>query len=121
MHASGVLRARSGTKRAGLGANGMNATLRVGVIGAGVMGPAHARVLSNWPKTELALVVDPAGGRAEHVASRFDVDWSTDLDTFERCDAVIVATPTEHHLEWTLRALEAGLPVLVEKPLSDQI
>jgi predicted dehydrogenase len=99
----------------------MNSTLRVGVIGAGVMGSAHARVIHSSPKTDLAFVVDPDGARAEHVASRFEARWSTDLDSFEHCDAVVVATPTEHHLEWTMRALEAGLPVLVEKPLSNQI
>jgi len=99
----------------------MNATLRVGVIGAGVMGSAHARVINDSPKTDLAFVVDPDASRAEQVASRFDVPWSSDLDDFARCDAVVIATPTEHHLEWSIRALEAGRPVLVEKPISDQI
>ena len=99
----------------------MNSTLRVGVIGAGVMGSAHARVINSSPRTDLAFVVDPDGARAEQVANRFGVRWSTDLDGFDDCDAVVIATPTEHHLEWTIRALEADRPVLVEKPLSNQI
>src|SRR5689334_22132449 len=99
----------------------MNSTLRVGVIGAGVMGSAHARVVNSSPRTELAFVVDPDGARAEQVANRLGVPWSIDLANFDGCDAVVVATATEHHLEWTIRALEADRPVLVEKPLSNQI
>ena len=95
--------------------------LRVGLIGAGVMGSSHARVISESARTELAFVVDPSAEHATRVADRFGGDARTDLDSLSGCDALVVAAPTEHHTEWAMRALDAQVPVLVEKPLSDHI
>jgi predicted dehydrogenase len=95
--------------------------LRVGLIGAGVMGSAHARVISQSSRTELAFVVDPHAERGARLADHSGADAHTDLDSLSGCDALVVASPTEHHAEWALRALDAEIPVLVEKPLSDHI
>lgn len=89
--------------------------LRVGLAGAGSMGANHARVVL---AAGMDLVVfDPDVARAEdlvthreHVASHV-----TDL---VGCDAVIVASPTETHERVALPLLEAGVPLLVEKPLA---
>ncbi len=98
-----------------------SAPLRIGLIGAGVMGSAHGRVVSESPRTKLAFVVDADAERAAVVGDRFGVPALTDLDSFADCDAVIVAAPTEHHAEWAMRTLDHGMPLLVEKPLSDDI
>jgi predicted dehydrogenase len=92
-------------------------SLRVALVGAGAMGSLHARVVTQHPATTLALVVDPdpAAGRA--VAERFDSTWQADLDG-AHVDAVIVAAPTETHLDWVRRVLAEGHPVLVEKPMA---
>ena len=52
----------------------VRAPLRVGVIGAGVMGAAHARVITQSHRTELAFVVDTNRDRAADVADRFGTE-----------------------------------------------
>jgi len=101
--------------------NTANAPMRIGLIGAGVMGSAHARVVSESSRAKLAFVLDASPERAALLGERFGVPGITSLDSFDECDAVIVAAPTEHHSEWATRVLDEGLPLLVEKPLSDDI
>jgi predicted dehydrogenase len=91
----------------------------VALIGAGAMGGLHARVVDHSEETELALVVDRNPQAAALLAEPYDAEWSTDIDDLAAYDAIIVASPTRTHLEWGLRALDAGRPVLVEKPLSE--
>ena len=99
----------------------MSSPLRVALIGTGAMGSLHARVVSQSILTELACVVDPDIERGEAAAKSWGSVWKPDLESFEGIDAVIVATPSATHLEWGLRAIEDGLPVLVEKPLSQDL
>lgn len=95
--------------------------LKVGVIGAGRMGRHHARVLSRCPDTEVAVVIDVDPLRAELLASGFGCRASTRLEDACSCDAAVVATPPGDHLEVALPLLEAGIPLLVEKPLSEDL
>ena len=90
----------------------------VGVFGAGTMGSNHARVVSEHADTRLAMVVDVDPAAAEAVATRHGAPWSTDPDELLRCDAVVVAAPTEHHVALSLPLLAARIPLLVEKPLA---
>ena len=99
----------------------MNAELlRVAVVGPGGWGRQHTRVFSQRPDTELCAVVgrDPARTAAE--ANRLGANAYTEvgqmLDT-EKPDLVTVSLPNEHHFEPTMRLLESGVPLLVEKPL----
>lgn len=85
------------------------------------MGSLHARALTQSQDTELAWVVDPNRESGELLAERFRSRWTPELDGFDGCDAVIVASPTATHVKWGLLALEAGRPALVEKPLADSI
>jgi predicted dehydrogenase len=96
----------------------MNSPLRVALIGSGMMGSLHARVLSQHLRTDLAVVVDPDAERGLATAEAWGTHWAAELDDIESYDAMVVATPSQHHLEWAVRGLEAGLSVLVEKPLS---
>jgi predicted dehydrogenase len=94
--------------------------LRVAVVGAGVMGSHHARVVADAPETELVAVVDPSEA-ADAVAHR---ERSRRLDTVEqllavaRPEAAIVAVPTSRHAEVAGMLIEAGIPVLIEKPIA---
>lgn len=97
---------------------GNDRRLRIALIGAGQMGGYHARVVSQSPDTELACIVDPNEQVGRALADRFDTAWVPKLDDFGPFDAVIIASPTEHHLIWAFAALEAGKPLLVEKPLA---
>jgi predicted dehydrogenase len=84
------------------------------------MGALHARVVAGSPSTELAWVVDPARTTGTGVAERFGSRWSADMD-LETVDAVIVAAPTQFHHDIAMTVLDAGLPLLVEKPLADSL
>jgi predicted dehydrogenase len=82
------------------------------------MGSHHARVISNSMRARLFAVVDRDRARAEAMAERIGCLASDDLEVAARADAVIVASPTETHLEIATVLLGAGRPMLVEKPLA---
>ena len=94
---------------------------RVALIGAGLMGSLHARVVSQSADAELSCVVDPDGRAAALLADRFRTRWVPKLEDLGPFDAVIVASPTGTHAEWGHEAIAAGKPVLVEKPLSEDL
>jgi predicted dehydrogenase len=95
--------------------------LRIALIGAGAMGALHARVVSQSQDAELVCVIDPDRDAGEALAERWRSNWLPDLETFRGIDAVIVASPTDAHIEWSERAIDADKPVLVEKPISDDL
>jgi predicted dehydrogenase len=98
-----------------------NAPVQIAVIGAGAMGALHARAVTQSQDAELACIVDPAAETGEAVAGQFRTRWVPDLDGFHGCDAVIVASSTPTHTEWGLRAMRAGKPTLIEKPLAERV
>jgi myo-inositol 2-dehydrogenase/D-chiro-inositol 1-dehydrogenase len=101
-------------------------SIRVAVIGAGVMGADHARIVaSEIPGAELRCICDADAARARGVAEATGArDVSTDpLATISDAavDAVLIASPDETHAELALAALRARKPVLCEKPLSQDV
>lgn len=92
---------------------------RILLIGAGSMGSLHARVISQSPLAELATVVDPRQDVGGGVASRFGASWAPHLDVLSGIDGVVIAAATEAHYDLAMAVLEAGVPVLVEKPVAD--
>src|SRR6201981_119908 len=107
----------SGIKPAPTGA------LRVGVIGAGVMGSNHARVLAGLPNIKLVGVVDPLP------AHRARASELTNCRTFDRLDeliaqgvdAVTIAAPTHLHHEIALACIARKIHVMVEKPIASSV
>ena len=97
------------------------AQLRIAVIGAGAMGSLQARVVAQSLDAELVCVVDPDRDSGEALAERWRSKWVPELDSFRGIDGVIVASPTSSHVEWASRAIDADTPVLVEKPISDNL
>lgn len=95
--------------------------LRLGVIGAGTMGSLHARVATDSPDVELMWVTDPDVQARERVGSRYGVDTRATPTSLGDVDAVVIATPTHVHTSWCLEAIDAGVPFLVEKPLSTDL
>ncbi len=92
----------------------------VGVIGTGVMGSEHARLLSRETSVaHLAGVFDADAARAQAAAAGATVfPDARSLIASDRVGAVIIASPDVTHAELTLACLEAGKPVLCEKPLA---
>lgn len=92
---------------------------RAAVVGVGHLGRHHARILAAAPGVELAAVVDVDPARARAVAA--DVGTAAVRDVLEvdpPVDGVVVAVPTRDHLRVGLPLLEAGVAVLVEKPIA---
>jgi predicted dehydrogenase len=96
--------------------------LRTAVIGVGHLGTQHARLhaaLATEGICDLVSVCDLDDRRARTVASERNTQAVTDWKTLVgRVDAVSLAVPTESHCEIACRLLEAGIHVLVEKPIS---
>jgi UDP-N-acetylglucosamine 3-dehydrogenase len=94
--------------------------LRVGVIGVGVMGSNHARVLAELPGVEFVGVADPDRAQARSVAQALGCSEVADFaDLLEAgLDAVTIAAPTHVHHEIALACIARGVHVLVEKPIA---
>ncbi|PJA11615.1 MAG: hypothetical protein COX65_09965 [Elusimicrobia bacterium CG_4_10_14_0_2_um_filter_56_8] len=94
--------------------------MRFGVIGAGKLGGFHTRTLSKMPEVELVGVSDPDLMRAQVLAWRHNcVAYKTVEELLNQVDALVVAAPTEYHSEIGIKALEAGIHVLMEKPIAN--
>ncbi|UOQ44183.1 Gfo/Idh/MocA family oxidoreductase [Halobacillus salinarum] len=101
----------------------MDNLLRIGIIGVGTMGTAHAQYLQQRKinGAELTAVVDIDEDRAKWLEENLDesVQVFTDVEAFLESglvDAVIIATPHYDHPKLAVRAFEQGLHVLCEKP-----
>jgi len=91
--------------------------LRVGVVGLGVMGRNHVRVLRTMDGVDLVGVADPAGDphrSADGIPVFADVEQLVD----QGLDACTVAVPTEFHESVGLRLASAGVAAMIEKPLA---
>ena len=97
-----------------------SAPLRIGLIGAGSMGSLHARVIATSEATDLAWVAEPDASRGEPLADRYASRWIPEPE-LASVDAVIVAAPTEFHHAIARQVIAAGIPMLLEKPLADNL
>src|SRR5258705_12785719 len=95
-------------------------SLRVGVIGAGVMGSNHARVLTGLPNITLVGVVDPLPAHRTRATELTNCRTFARLDELiaEDVDAVTIAAPTHLHYEIALACIARGIHILVEKPIA---
>lgn len=97
----------------------MKGRLPVGVIGVGVLGWHHARHLAAMPNVELVGVYDIRPERTGHVASMLGTRACRSREELLiLARAVTVAVPTADHAEVGLAVLQAGRPLLMEKPLA---
>ncbi|MBS9475659.1 Gfo/Idh/MocA family protein [Ancylobacter radicis] len=99
------------------------APIRVGVIGVGVMGYNHARVLCDLPGAELVGIADPDEAQRAKVAAMLGCNAVASIgDLIELgVDALVVAAPTHLHHDVALAAINAGKHVLVEKPIAPTV
>src|SRR5579859_4946744 len=100
-------------------------TIQAAVVGVGVFGRNHARVLSELQKSgeavQLVAVCDANPERAAEVAMEFKCQAFTSLEQLlakTKLDAACVAVPTVHHLAVARNLMEAGIDVLIEKPIA---
>lgn len=98
----------------------MSARVRVGLVGAGTMGALHARVIAASDRSDLMWVADPQEALGREAAERYGSRWIPEPD-LGSVDAVVIAAPTQFHHELSCLVIDAGLPLLVEKPLADTL
>ena len=95
---------------------------RVAVIGAGSFGKNHERVVAESDRAELKYVVDANQARADEFAGPRAAVATTDFrDVIGTVDAAIIAVPTVAHAEVACALLEAGVDVLIEKPIASTL
>ena len=100
----------------------VNGRLRAGVVGTGHMGQYHVLVYAELPDVELVGVVDIDLDRARTVAASYETRAFGDhRELIGLVDVVSVAVPTEQHFHVARDLLEAGISVLVEKPMTPTI
>jgi len=95
--------------------------LKVGVVGLGLIGGMHARIVSELLNAELVAVSDINETIGNEVAERYSCAYYKDFKKMYDeggLDAVCICTPDEFHVENALYAAEKGINILVEKPIA---
>src|SRR3954468_19830508 len=95
--------------------------LRIGVVGAGAAAEGiHLPALARTSGIEIVAIVDPAVSRREYVQQKFGVpaSYGDHRDAIPHIDAAVVGIPHQYHAPVTVDLLNAGIHVLVEKPMA---
>ena len=100
----------------------MDQKIRVGIIGAGLMGDIHTAALHALSNADIVGIADIDLSRAKAVAQKFEVkhvfaDYN-ELLAMEGVNAVVIATPEPFHKDPAIAAAEAGKHILLEKPIA---
>ncbi len=95
-----------------------NAPLRLGIIGAGAIGPSHAHAVQNLSQVKLVAICDQKEESATALAREYGVLAFQDLDEMLKIvDLATLCIPSGLHLEPALQVIAAGKHLLVEKPI----
>jgi len=105
------------------GESGSKYPLRVGVVGAGIMGSNHARVLAGLPGVQLVGVVEPLAAHRARVEEFAHCRTFATLEELlaEGLDAVTIAAPTHFHHQIALTCIARNIHILVEKPIATTV
>jgi predicted dehydrogenase len=102
--------------------NNESDSVKVGVIGVGVLGRHHARLYCECRGATLVGVYDSNADVAKSVAAEFGTQAFDDIDELAaQVDGLSVAVPTDLHFDIVRRLLENDVHVLVEKPITDRV
>ncbi|HEY3789864.1 MAG TPA: Gfo/Idh/MocA family oxidoreductase [Urbifossiella sp.] len=98
--------------------------IRVGLIGCGKVGSIHAAALKSIPEAAFVAACDANADRAVAFAAKYGVRPFADVPAMLReggVEAVVIGTPHPLHADPAIRAAEAGVHVLVEKPMAANV
>ncbi len=98
----------------------MSDKLKIALIGTGGWAREHCRFLSGRPDVDFCAIVGRNTERTARRAGEYNTRPYTSIEAMlheQKPDLVCVCLPNQHHFEPTLQVLEAGFPLLVEKPL----
>lgn len=92
---------------------------RVGIIGTGYLGRLHARVLTEIPEAQVVGFVEPGDDIAAEVEAALKIRRHASVAALAKeIDCAVVATPTTTHYDIARELLEAGVDVMIEKPIT---
>lgn len=95
--------------------------IRLGIIGAGLMGQLHAKSSAGNPLISIDAVCDINNEAAEKLAAQHGAKAYTDVDAMlsgTDLDAVVVSTPDNLHADCVIKAANAGKSIMIEKPFA---
>ncbi len=95
--------------------------LRAGLVGLGMMGRNHARVLATLDGVDLVGIADPTGGIPGAAPVGVPLFSTIDELLAKGIDYAMVSTPTQYHLQTALFLAGAGIHALIEKPLTTDV
>lgn len=101
----------------------MSNHIKVALMGAGVIGKRHIEIINQDADVDICAIIDPLEGTRAYATS-IDVPWFKDISAMLESvspDGIIIATPNQYHVAHGLQAIEARIPVLMEKPLADNV
>ncbi|MCC5621663.1 Gfo/Idh/MocA family oxidoreductase [Nostoc sp. CHAB 5715] len=101
----------------------MMAKLKIALVGAGLIGRAHLERLDASPDCDCAAICDPTD-TAKALAAGRGTPWFASIAEMlaaAKPDGAIIATPNALHVPGAIACLEAGVPVLIEKPLAESV
>lgn len=100
----------------------MGERLKVGVVGTGHLGRHHVRILAEMPQTDLVGIYDQRPEVAAELAERHGTTSLESVgDVAARAEAVVLAVPTFAHARIGKELLDAGVHLLVEKPIASSL
>ena len=100
----------------------MSERIAAGVVGLGYAGSLHTAKYAGLTSAELVCVADIDGQRARETGERYQVPAVTDYrEMFDKVRCVSIAVPTQKHYEVARDFLDAGIDVLVEKPITSTV
>ena len=105
----------------GLGRPDLGCPVRLAIAGLGLVGRRHAEAIKHAATAKLCAIADP---KAEAHANEYAVPHYPTIEEMmaaENLDGIILSTPTPHHAEQGRMCIEKGIPVLIEKPLADDL
>ena len=97
--------------------------INISIVGTGLMGLQHIKAISKSKKANLHSIVDISDS-AKKLSNKYKIPLYSDVSSLlksNQLDAVIVATPNQLHEKHTISFLKKKIPVLLEKPISDNI
>ncbi|MCE7732501.1 Gfo/Idh/MocA family protein [Vibrio campbellii] len=97
--------------------------VKIAVAGAGLIGKTHIKLVSENAQCQLASIVDPSPS-AQEIAKEYGVEVYASLEELfaqDKPDGVILATPNRLHAAQAHECINAGVPAIVEKPVTDSI
>ena len=97
----------------------MDRRVKAAVVGVGFFGERHVRVYSELPNAQLVAVVDADISRAREIAARYGCEVETDVASLVgKIDVASIVTPTASHVKTAIPLLNAGIDLLIEKPIT---